>query len=442
MPVSPSRAAAFQILLRVENERAFAAELLHSSRYAKLSKADHALITEIVMGVLRWQAWLDQQISKSCDRRLDKLDLEVLIALRMATYQITFLERVPARAAVYESVELVKQSGKRSAGAFVNALLRRLTAQSLAVWPSDAASTIDKLAANFAHPRWLVERWAREFGLDAAGQICIYDQHAPATAIRICADEAEQELARERVILTAGRLLTSARRVESGDVIHPRSIKQGKIAIQDEASQLVALLAGNGTNILDCCAAPGGKTRVLAERNPEAKIIAMEVHPHRARLLRRMVAQRNVSVIAGDIMKSPLGSAFDRVLADVPCSGTGTLARNPEIKWRLTPEDLSELHARQIKILTAAMQHVAAGGKIVYSTCSLETEENSAVVEEALAANLSFHLCECQAELEGLRARGELASPDIESLLSGPYLRTLPGVHPSDGFFAAILKRG
>src|SRR5438309_1389836 len=214
----------------------------------------------------------------------------------------------------------------------------------------------------------------------------------------------------------------------------------GRLAMQDEASQLVALLVGKGSNILDCCAAPGGKTRLLAERNPEARITAVELHPLRARLLRKLVPAKNVEVIQADVRELKEGE-YDRVLVDVPCSGTGTLARNPEIKWRLNPEDLVDLHGRQLQILRSALRRLKPGGRLVYSTCSLEQEENAEVVEEALADDPSIQLIECRSELERLRADGDLAWTDIDSLTAGPCLRTIPGTHPCDGFFAAIVER-
>ena len=191
---------------------------------------------------------------------------------------------------------------------------------------------------------------------------------------------------------------------------------------------------------MDCCAAPGGKTRLLAERNPQSAVLALELHPQRALLLRRLVTASNVSVVAADMRESPVARSFDRVLADVPCSGTGTLARNPEIKWRLKPDDLTDLQTRQLAILQSAMRQVAPGGRLTYATCSLEREENSDVVEKALAEVAGFHAVDARQELERLRTEGELAWPDLNSIVSGPYLRTLPGVHPCDGFFAAILR--
>ena len=180
---------------------------------------------------------------------------------------------------------------------------------------------------------------------------------------------------------------------------------------------------------------------MIAERNPTARIVASELHPHRARLLRERVAASNVEVISADIREWPIQGHFDRILADVPCSGTGTLQQNPEIKWRLSRQDLRDLQSKQIAILTSAMKYASPQGRVIYSTCSLEPEENEAVVEKALAADSSFQIRDCRTELKLLQSRGELAWTDLDSLLSGPFLRTLPGVHPCDGFFAAILQK-
>ena len=442
MPVSPARAAAFDILLRVEREDSYASELLHSSHYQGLSSADHGLTTELAMGVLRWRSLLDKHIAERSSQKLAKLDPEVLTALRLAAYQLLFLDRVPQRAAVHESVELVKRARKRSAVPFANAVLRKFAGVESGATGSaiGKAQTAADLATSSAHPTWLVERWIHEFGFDIAKQVCTYDQKIPETSVH-ATNAIAGELKNQKVELTPGHLLTTAYRVISGDLIATRQFRDGQVIIQDEASQLVSLLVGGGANILDCCAAPGGKTRTLAERNPNAKIVAMELHPHRARILRKLVAANNVHVIAADARNSPLTGVFDRVLADVPCSGTGTLARNPEIKWRLKPEDLIDLQTRQLSILQSAMQRVSPGGKIVYSTCSLEDEENSVVVERAMSADHLFRILDCRVELERLRSQGELRWQDVESLTSGPYLRTIPGVHPCDGFFAAILEK-
>ncbi len=407
MPISPARVAAFEILLRVERENAYASELLHSARYSKLSPTDHGLTMELVMGVLRWRSLLDAEIARFSSTKIDQLDAEVLTALRMATFQIAFLDRVPAHAAVHESVELVKHARKRSAVPFANALLRRVSQHQewvrearkvvqseslngeLSV-PSCSKESLRLLADRYAHPAWLVERWCAAYGANATQRMLRYNQSIPAVSIVLPIPEVRASLETSGIVLLKGELLNTAARVQCGDLFRTREFRAGRVAIQDEASQLVALLVGKGSNILDCCAAPGGKTRLLAERNPEARITAIELHSHRARLLRKLVP---------------------------------------------------DLHNRQLQILRSALRRLKPGGRLVYSTCSLEHEENEEVVEEALAEHPSIQLIVCRSELERLRADGDLGWTDIDSLTSGPYLRTIPGVHPCDGFFAAIVER-
>jgi 16S rRNA (cytosine967-C5)-methyltransferase len=442
MAISPARVAAFDILLRVDQQDAYASELLHASDYTKLSALDHGLATELVMGVLRWRSLLDDEIAQRSSLKLSKIDPEVLTCLRLAAYQLLYLDRVPKHAAVHESVELVKRARKGSAAPFVNAVLRKFSrpAASKPVSIGEAANVAD-LASSSAHPPWLVERWTQALGLPIARQVCDYDQHIPVTCLSICDSRIASELESQGIKLAPGCLMTSARRVIAGDLTRTQGFREGRVAVQDEASQLVAQLVGQGLRILDCCAAPGGKTRLMADRNPGAVIVAVELHPHRARLLRKLVPAKNVQILTADIRDLPTAEFFDRVLVDAPCSGTGTLARNPEIKWRLKPADLLDLQTRQLAILRSAMQRVSPRGRLVYSTCSLESEENQAVVESAISSDSSFRLADSRQQLNELRSQGELAWKDTDSLTSGPYMRTIPGVHPCDGFFAAILQK-
>jgi len=429
--VTPARQAAFTILLRVERESAWAVELLHSSLLDGLSAIDRNLTHEIVVGVLRWQSLLDAGFATLVAKPLKKLDLEVLIALRMGAYQLAFLDRIPGHAIVHETVELVKQSRKRSAAGLVNAVMRKLA-------PRRAALIS---AGDYAHPSWLVARWTSAFGPEKTENICRYDQQIPATVMRISGQPDEDQLRAEGIQLAPGALMKNARVITAGDVTLSQLFRSGRIAIQDEGSQLVAALIGEGKRILDCCAAPGGKTAALATALPEAEIFAAELHPHRSRLLRQMAPQPNVHVFTANALQLPFGADFDRVLADVPCTGAGTLARNPEIKWRLKPEDIPDLQARQIAILNAALKHVAPGGRLAYSTCSLEVEEDEQVIETALKANPDFEIIPVRQELLRLKSSGELIWPDIDGLIRNNFLRTFPGTHPCDGFFAAVLQR-
>jgi 16S rRNA (cytosine967-C5)-methyltransferase len=454
MPISPARVAAFDILLRVE-QGAYAVELLHSERLDSLSPADRGLCTEIVMGVERWRSRLDDAVAPHLSQSLSRLDREVLLALRMAAYQLLFLERVPAHAAINESVELVKRARKRSAAGLVNAVLRKLAKEKSTAMgepgvkqpqglPSSSPRPHQEVAKEFAHPEWLVARWITNYGAAAAQRICEFDQQVPATAIRLRpqddADLMEHELTSEGVQVGRGLVVRSARRVISGDVTKTRAFLEHRIAIQDEASQLVAAVVGHGRRVLDCCAAPGGKTAAIADQNPEAEILAVEVYEHRAHLLRKLVSHPNVSFLHADARQIPEGKPFDRVLVDAPCSGSGTLTRNPEIKWRLQPGDLAELQRRQIEILLAAADHTESGGRLIYATCSLEPEEGEQVIVSVLANRSDLKLLNIASELERLRDPGELVWPNIDSLIRGSFLRTIPGVHPCDGFFAAILE--
>ncbi len=463
MAVSPARAVAFEILLRIERDDSYATELLHSAALVELSDRDHGLATELVMGVLRWRSLLDVRLSAASSQKLKRLDAEVLIALRLGVYQLQFLTRVPAHAAIFESVELVKATRKSSAAAFVNAVLRKITRTKNEAEDSSAeinnSPDAATLAFRAAHPAWLVTRWTERYGLESARNICASDQTIPTTAIHVRDDRTTAELAEAGIQLSPGLLLSTARRVVSGDITATRAYREGRALIQDEGSQLIALLAGRRVTtgavtqetrtetkpesaILDCCAAPGSKTALLAEHNRRAKVFATELHPHRARLLQSLNRMPNVRIVAADARHLPFSLPFERILADVPCSGTGTLARNPEIKWRLKLKDLEDLQSRQIAILKSALSQLATGGRLVYSTCSLEREENEAVVEAVVADSTEFKIGDMKNELEQLRQHGEFPSElDIASLLSGRHLRTLPGPHPSDGFFAAVIER-
>jgi len=437
--ISPGRLAAFNILLRVERESAYADELLHSPLLDDLSPLDRNLVTEIVMGVLRWRSVLDETIARFSFTPFRKLDLEVLIALRMGVYQKQFLTKIPAHASVNETVELVKHAKKTSAAGLVNAVMRKVKSAAYDPRTSQLAGTA-YLSSALAHPKWIVERWSQHFGADQARLICEYDQRIPAAALRLNSAEDEAVLASNNTQLAPGVLMKNARIATGGD-LDPKLLQSHHIAIQDEGSQLIAALIGPGQRILDCCAAPGSKTAAIASRQPESKIVAAELHAHRAALLRKLVPQENVQVLTADAIDLPYKAEFDRVLADVPCSGTGTLARNPEIKWKLKPEDLVDLQSRQIAILSAAMNYLQPGGKLVYSTCSLEPEENEQVVDACLQGKKDFELVPIQEELTYLQQSGDLVWKDIDQLISGNFLRTIPGVQPCDGFFAAVLKK-
>jgi 16S rRNA (cytosine967-C5)-methyltransferase len=400
--ISPARKIAFDLLLELRRKPDLHSDhLLRSKPVEALSDLDKNLATTLVMGVLRWQLVLQQRIRDALTKSKSHLADPVQVSLELGALQLLLLDRIPAHAAIFESVELVRQSGNEYAVGLVNAVLRKL-GQTPKLGPADALA---------AHPSWMVDRWIAAFGLETSTAICRYDQLPPATP-----DE-------------PGTFVVRARQ-----------------RIQDEGSQLIAELAGRGTEILDCCAAPGGKTAILADRNPSASITACDISPARLKAMQALLGRRpNIHFRVLDATQLPFQNQFDLILCDAPCSGTGTLARNPEIKHRLAPEDLQRHHDRQQRLLRSAMRALREGGRLIYSTCSLEPEENESVVDEALEQEKGFRLQPWKEQIRTLENEGTLYPSAAERLFpnNAPdhYLRTFPGLYPGDGFFAASLVR-
>jgi 16S rRNA (cytosine967-C5)-methyltransferase len=406
--VTPARLAAFEILKLVGEGKGHSDELLHSARVDGLSPEDRNLTTALVMGVLRWQIALDARVRGLLQRPEQRLAEPVAIALRMGAFQLLHLERIPAHAALSESVELCRAAGEPHATGMVNAVLRKLAAAQkpgVRVFESTAA-----FAERLGHPLWMVERWVKEYGRDVALKICEADQKEPAE----------------------GGMFSES----GGDLPH-----------MDDGSRLVAELAAaavpGAKRVWDCCAAPGGKTLILARRLGVAEIVASDVSAKRlaqteARLRRYAYAERVDFEVADAIDAKGIEGSFDLILCDAPCSGTGTLAGNPEIRHRLKVEEFARQAERQRAILKGALKRLAPGGRLVYSTCSLEPEECERVVE-AIGGVTKVPVEELMAELgeQGILLNGV----ELGSAVRDGVLRTLPGVHGCDGFYAVVLER-
>ena len=423
--IAPARKAAFELLLELKQRPESHSDiLLHSKRVEALSPLDKNLATTLVMGVLRWQLVLQQRIREVLTRSKGHLADAVQVSLELGTLQLLLLDRIPAHAAIFESVELVRQSGNPYAVGLANAVLRKLT----------QSPKLQDAEASAAHPSWMVERWLAAYGSEAAAAICRYDQLPPPSTIRLASPDAEPCLE-----LEPGTFVARAWRANAGEVAGARS--------QDEGSQLIAELAGRGAAILDCCAAPGGKTAIMAERNPDATITACDISPRRLKAMQALRAGQpgKIRYRALDATELPFQDEFDLVLCDAPCSGTGTLARNPEIRHRLTVDDFARQHERQVRLLCSAMRSLREGGRLVYSTCSLESEENEAVVAEALERQKGFRLLPWRPQVQALEREGVLRTGTTDRLFSGTmpddFVRLLPGAYQGDGFFAACLTR-
>ncbi len=442
--VSPARKAAFQILLAIEKTHAHSDDLLRGKAVSALSAADRHLATALVLGVLRWQARLDGQVRDFLDKPNARLDREIQIALRLGAFQLLHMDRIPAHAAIDESVELAKQAGHSFASRMVNAVLRKVAVvpRSQGSGPGSTDFEIDQ-----TYPAWMVERWTRFYGVDAARSVCAYGQEQPATTIRVEGPAVEEELTKAGIGLTPGRLLSAARLVTAGDVMETAAFREGRVRLQDEGSQLVAEIAGYGNAILDCCAAPGGKTLMLAERNPAAHIVAGDVSAQRLAQLRERLTPLGdrVECRLGDAASMTEEGAYDLVLADVPCSGTGTLGRNPEIRYRLRLEDLASQADRQRAILRAALRAIRSSGRVVYSTCSMEPEENEEVVAAVLAEMRNVRVRAVGDRIEEMLAEGLITVHSVDALRDcvtpEGYLRLCAGVFQTDGFFVCVLER-
>lgn len=387
--ISPARRAAFDILREVE-AGAFSSILL-ANEEPKLKAVDRALTHELVLGVLRWQLWLDKSIEHFAKRGVESLDVPVRLALRIGLYQLRFLTRIPASAAVNESVNLVRSAKVSSAAAFVNAVLRRAIREAEYDPAFNVTDPIEKLAIETSHPKWLIERWTNAFGVEETESFARANNLVPPTAFRVVGKDFEEVLGRLREahgILEPSAVAEDAWRVSGATAIVRELAAEGKIYLQDEASQLVAQTVDlqPGERALDLCAAPGGKTTLMAARGGEsAVIIASDISTKRLDTVIRTSALHNLSQIKFLQLDAtqPLPfepSVFDRILIDAPCSGTGTLRRNPEIRWRISEADIAELAAQQKLFLNHAARVLKPGGQLVYSTCSVERDENESVI--------------------------------------------------------------
>jgi 16S rRNA (cytosine967-C5)-methyltransferase len=450
--IARARVAAFDIVKTVAAGRHDLPAAIARSRRALDDDRDKALAAEIATGVERWRASLDYLIEAASARRIDRLDPEIAAILRLSAYQLLHLTRVPAAAVVDDAVELTRKAKKRSASGFVNAVLRTLSRQraalSLPPRPADAAdraAALDYLSITLSHPRWLVSRWLDRFGFaDTERWLQFNNTHARLTLranrLRIAREALADRLAAHEISVSPGRFAPDALIVESGQPLGlaPGLIDDGSFVVQDEASQIVSLLvdARAGDRILDCCASPGGKTTAIAAAmSDRGLIVAADVRQRRIDLLRRTVTSSGATTVrivqADAAAPLPFSSPFGRVLLDAPCSGLGTLRRDPDIRWRRREEDLAILAAAQSQMLGHAAACVAPGGRLVYATCSSEPEENERVVDDFLASTDSFALVDART-IAGVAA--DVVDPR-------GCLRTLPHRHGLEAFFGAVLQR-
>jgi 16S rRNA (cytosine967-C5)-methyltransferase len=416
MKISPARVAAFSILSKIEREKAFSSVLLPVFE-KKLNEKDRALCHEITLGVLRRQIYLDKVIEILTNGK--KIETSVRIILRIGLYQLQFLDKIPLHAAVNDAVNLAQKIRKSSAKGFVNAVLRRFTRAKPQLFYKDE---IERLAIETSHPRWLIEKWIRQFGFEDTAGLARFNNEPPGISFRYTARTASETRQRKEPA-TSKELLKLA--------------EKGEIYFQDEGSQIVGSMVAlrKDEKFLDVCAAPGSKTTQIGAKYKARAVklfVAGDRHWHRIKILKENCRRQGidfVQIVQYDAEKTlPFATeCFDVVLVDAPCSGTGTIRHNPEIRYFLQEKDFRGFYAKQLKILRNASKLTKSGGKLIYSTCSLEPEENEAVAEDFLLENAEF--CRLKPDL-----------PDSFLTKQG-FARTFPPRDKSDGFFIAVFAK-
>lgn len=446
---APARTAAFRALVAIaSNHRDLPTALVESRRHLTDDR-DRSLAAAIVHGTLRWQCACDYLIGRVSARPIESLDQEVLVILRLSLYQILHLDRVPSAAVVDDAVNLTRAAGKKSAAGFVNAVLRStlrqrtnlpLPARPDALGDRDAALLY--LGVTCSHPEWLVARWFDRYGFERAEQwVQFNNEPAPLTLsvnrLRSTREDVRRSLAAEGVECEDTSFSPHGLRVVAGNPLRQASHEQ--FLVQDEASQLVPLAvdAQPGERVLDLCAAPGGKTVMMSgDMRDSGVLVACDVRTRRVALLRDTIRQAGchhaypIHVPTDGAL--PFASDFARILVDAPCSGLGTVRRDPDIKWRRHESDLAGLADRQLTLLQRAAAVLKPGGRLVYATCSSEPEENEMVVDRFLNPRSDFRLIDLRRE-----GRTEL----VRVLDERGMLRTLPFEHRLEAFFAAALQR-
>ena len=448
--IAPARTAAFAALRDVNGGRADLPAALAAVRPTLQDERDRALATDIVTGTLRWQRQLDYLIEHFAKRPIAKLDAEVLQILRLGAYQLLHLDRIPAAAAVNDAVAMTRRARKTSAAGLVNAVLRAISRNShrLPLPPRPPnGDPLPYLEVSLSHPGWLAHRWLMRYGFDAAEAWEQFNNDPAPLTIRVNtlktdAASLTRALAENGVTVEPARYAPDGLIVTAGNPLRTSLAGTGHFFLQDEASQLVALMGSPepGMRVLDTCASPGGKTTAMAAMaRDRAEIVATDVRRARVELLRETVdasGARNIRIQQADLEAGlPFQREFDVVFVDAPCSGLGTIRRDPDIRWRRREADLEPLASAQARMIRNAAEAVRPGGRLIYSTCSSEPEENDRVVADFLVGTGDF------THVDLSRENSTYASALAPVIDDRGMLRTLPHKHGLEAFYGAVLRR-
>ncbi|PAV29952.1 16S rRNA (cytosine(967)-C(5))-methyltransferase [Virgibacillus profundi] len=435
------------VLIRIEKDSGFSHLILdHEIKMNKMNPKDEGLLTEVVYGTIQRQLTLDYYIDSFVTQK-KKLDDWVRMLLRMSIYQMTFLDKVPDHAIIHEAVEIAKKRGHKGSASFVNGVLRNV--QRKGVPKTEAIQSDSKrLAIETSHPQWLVERWINAYGYETAKEICEENLNRKAITVRvqplkIDRDEAMQILNEQGFEVSPSAFSTQGIIVEKGNVLKTKLFKEGYITIQDQSSMLVAemLDVKPDMHVLDACSAPGGKATHIAEKmQDKGTIDAYDLHKKKVKLIDNKASELDLSIINADtadarqLQTIHSNESFDRILVDAPCSGLGVIRGKPEIKYHKQESDIQRLAIIQLDILESVAPLLKKNGLIVYSTCTVDTEENEHVVKKFLKRNENYEIDhkffeELPGHLEGSQGITEAG------------IQLFPQSFGTDGFFLTRLIR-
>ncbi|GGK14178.1 ribosomal RNA small subunit methyltransferase B [Caldalkalibacillus thermarum] len=403
------RALALDVLIKVEEQKAYSHLVLNQvlNKHRQLDLRDRHLLTELVYGTIQHQRLLDFYLEPYLKQGMAKLDVWVKQLLRLSAYQLFFLTRIPSYAVVNEAVKLAKKRGHRGIQGLINGVLRNLLRE-----PKRSLDTIcdpvERIAVETSHPTWLVARWTEQFGLKTAQEICRANNERPVLTVRVNPLKASKQEVMDHLRALGYHVSETAvaqqgLRVENPAKLMESSLfKQGYFTIQSESSMLVAplLRPEPGMKVLDLCAAPGGKTTHLAElMDNRGHVVANDVHAHKLKLIKKAAKRLGITIInvtaydGTTVSPGQLGH-FERILVDAPCSGFGVIKHKPDLKWHKRPEDIKQIAELQLQLLTRAAQLLIPGGQLVYSTCTIDREENESVITRFLEDHPDFEVGE------------------------------------------------
>ncbi|KAA0547985.1 16S rRNA (cytosine(967)-C(5))-methyltransferase RsmB [Bacillus sp. BGMRC 2118] len=441
------RELALDILLQIERNQAYSNLLLNQSiKRSQIPQKDIGLLTEIVYGTIQRKLTLDYYM-KPFLKNPQKLQEWVLVLLRLTLYQMIYLSRVPDHAAIYEAVEIAKKRGHKGITSMVNGVMRSIQREGTPSFES-ISDPVERLSIEMSFPLWLVQRWTNQYGLEQTKLFCESTLQPPISTARVnitktTKDELLEKLEAEGIIASTGDLADDAIKVEKGNLALSDNYKRGFLTVQDESSMLVAkaLSPKPDDYVLDSCAAPGGKTTHIAElMNNSGKVVSVDLHEHKVKLINEQVSRlqlSNVETIAMDSRKLKEkfeNETFDRILVDAPCSGLGVIRRKPDIKYQKKEQDIHHLSTIQSTILSSVAPLLKKGGTLVYSTCTMDKEENEEVVKKFLIDHTDYEL-----DVELLDRLPEKVK--IKQEIKDGQIQILPHHFGTDGFFIACLRK-